>query len=68
MKLLTLDDVLALMKTRQGKRLNKNFAKTLGISASYLSDIYGKKRDPGDSVLRAMGIERRVFYEANHGR
>jgi len=37
-------------------------AKALGISGAYLSDILQLRRDPGPSVLKALGFERRVVY------
>lgn len=37
-------------------------AKALGISPAYLSDILQLRRDPGPTVLKALGFERRVIY------
>jgi len=37
-------------------------AKALGISAAYLSDIMQSRRDPGPTVLKALGFERQVIY------
>jgi transcriptional regulator with XRE-family HTH domain len=38
-------------------------AKALGISPQYLSDIITRRRRPGPSVLRAIGIRRVDRYE-----
>lgn len=37
-------------------------ARYLGISSSYLSDVIKGKRDPGASVLDALGLARVVRY------
>jgi hypothetical protein len=38
-------------------------AKAIGISPQYLSDIILRRRRPGPSVLRALGIRRVDRYE-----
>lgn len=37
-------------------------AKALGISPAYLSDILKLNRDPGPSVLKALGFKKQVVY------
>lgn len=37
-------------------------AKALGISSAYLSDILKLNRDPGPTVLKALGFARRIVY------
>jgi DNA-binding transcriptional regulator YdaS (Cro superfamily) len=33
-----------------------------GLSASYVSDVLNGRRDPGESILRALGLARVVRY------
>ena len=44
------------LRKRQGGRSLRQFAKHLGISAPYLSDIYLGKRDPGPAILSQMKL------------
>ena len=37
-------------------------AKTIKITPAYLSDILAGKRDPGKTVLKYLGLKRRVIY------
>jgi transcriptional regulator with XRE-family HTH domain len=54
--------VIALMRKQQGERLAKDYAEELGISASYLSDIYKGKREPGATVLERLGLKKKAGY------
>lgn len=38
-------------------------ARELGISPAYLCDILAGRREPGPSVLKALGLERKISYE-----
>ena len=38
------------------------YAKQIGIHQSYLSDVLNGRRDPGKSILKALGYERVVLY------
>ncbi len=40
----------------------KEFATSIGFSASYLSDVLNKRRDPGIAFLRACGYEKVTLY------
>ena len=52
------NEVVELLKAEQGDRSLRQFAEQLGISASYLSDIYLGKRSPGPAVLEVIGMEK----------
>ncbi len=41
----------------------KALAEALGVSAQYLTDIIHGKREPGETVLCALGLTRRKVYE-----
>lgn len=59
----TVEQVLDILRKRQGDRTQREFAAELGITAQYLCDLYLRKRDPGEAVLRNLGIVRRTVYE-----
>lgn len=62
-QMLNVEQVRGLIKKRQGDRSASEFAKELGISPAYLSDVYLGRRDPGDKILSKLSIQRRVVYE-----
>lgn len=62
-KQMSRDDVVKLMRKVQGDRTQRDFAVELGISQQYLCDIYKGAKDPGDTVLTALGLVRHVIYE-----
>ena len=64
---LTTEDLIRWLERRQGTKTNQEFAKELGLSGSYLGDIYYKKREPGLKVLRAIGAKRHIMYEVTDG-
>lgn len=41
----------------------KALAEHLGVSAQYLGDVLSGKREPGDSILKALGLRKTVHYE-----
>jgi transcriptional regulator with XRE-family HTH domain len=57
--------VIRELKARQGQRSLRQFARELGISAAYLSDIYLGRRGPGPKVLRPLGLGKRVDRKAD---
>jgi len=40
----------------------KAWAEQHGISASYVNDVINSRRDPGDSILRGLGLVRVTVY------
>jgi hypothetical protein len=40
----------------------KEYANSLGISPAYLNDVIQGRREPGEKILRAIGLEKRVSY------
>ncbi len=40
------------------------FAKQLGISPQYLGDVLNGRREPGGTILHAIGFERVVRYRS----
>ena len=39
-----------------------DLAAEIGISPQYLNDILRGRRDPGETVLRYLGLQKRVIY------
>lgn len=62
-KFLTVEQVLEILRKRQGERTQREFAAELGITGQYLCDLYLRRRDPGEKVLENLGIVRRTIYE-----
>lgn len=56
-KTFTQDDVIQMLRVRQGERSMRALAKELGISPPYLSDVFAKQRKPGKRILKALGLE-----------
>lgn len=40
----------------------KNFAQQQGLSEQYVSDVLNRRREPGQKMLDALGLERIVGY------
>lgn len=59
---MTADEVRALLRKRLKTMKQAALAKTLDISAAYLSDILSGAREPGDKVLKALGLRRETSY------
>jgi hypothetical protein len=62
-KFIDKDGVIAKLKKMQGNQRAYEFAAMLGISGSYLSDIYSGKEAPGFKVLEKLGLRRVFVYE-----
>jgi hypothetical protein len=60
---LTADDVRALLRKevdREGGQ--RAWARKHWVSAMYVSYVLNEKKEPGDSILKALGLERVVSY------
>lgn len=53
-------DRLRVAVNREGSQ--KNFAERHDISEQYLSDVLRGRREPGQKILDAIGVERVVVY------
>lgn len=56
-KTLSREDVIDMMKRRQGDRSLTALAEELSLSKAYISDIFNGRRSPGPSVLKKLGLE-----------
>jgi transcriptional regulator with XRE-family HTH domain len=59
---MTREQIIRILKKRQGKLTKKELAKQLGISAPYLGDVMLGKREPGPAILRALKLKRQTVY------
>jgi hypothetical protein len=60
---MTKDAVIRLLKQKQGDRSLREFAREVGVTAAYLSDIYQGRREPGPAIQRYLGVRREIRYE-----
>lgn len=59
--MITQQDLIALL--REQARPNQGaWAEAHHVASSYLSDVLNGRRDPGKSILKAIGYERVVMY------
>jgi hypothetical protein len=62
-QLLSLPDVIALLAKRCDEAgSQKAFAEANNISAQYVSDVLKQKREPGEAILRALGLQKVESY------
>ena len=57
--------VLKLIRKRLGPGgcTQRSLAAEFGVSEAYLSDVLAEKRNPGKSILKALGLTQRTVYE-----
>jgi hypothetical protein len=60
---LTIEQVLELLKKKQGDTTQLDFAKKLGVTRGYLIDVYMKRRPPGPSILEFLKLKKVVTVE-----
>lgn len=70
MRIVTEDQVLAALKAKQGNMTLREFAKKIGVSAAYISDIYRRNREPGKKILAFLGFGKEssrhtTYFELN---
>lgn len=62
-KRLTADDVRAQIRASIGYGTAQDFALAIGVSPQYLCDVLLGRKEPGDKILRGIGLVRVVEYE-----
>jgi transcriptional regulator with XRE-family HTH domain len=62
---MTREEVVKIISDAQGDMNMAEFGREIGVSPSYLSDIYRGTRDPGKKILKHFDIHktRRVIVE-----
>jgi hypothetical protein len=62
--MMTANDVRDLLRTAcDGNQ--RRWAAANSISAPYVSDVLAGKREPGETILRALGLDRKTVYFVN---
>jgi predicted transcriptional regulator len=61
-KSMTSDQFIAFLKQKQGDDTAKDFAAKLKVSPQYLSDVYNLRREPGEAITDALGVQRETRY------
>ncbi len=61
-KYVPVEIVTALIKSRQGTQSAASYARTLGISPQFLSDVYKGLRGPSKEMLNSIGFVRVLMY------
>lgn len=61
--MMTPNDVVSTLKAMvDAEGTQSAVAKKLGISPMYLSDLIRKRREPGEKVLKSLGLVRVIVY------
>jgi hypothetical protein len=62
------EDVIKKLKTQQGKDSLRSYARSIGCSAAYLSDVYRGNREPGPLILDHLDLEKTVTVKTEYRR
>jgi hypothetical protein len=60
------EQLLEMLKRKQGKRSLREFAQEIGITPAYLCDIYKGRRQGGAKLLRYFGMEKTVTVTSEY--
>jgi transcriptional regulator with XRE-family HTH domain len=60
---LDLDGFLEFLKRKQGRQSDRQFARQLGVSPSYLSDVYNRRTVPGEAITAPLGAQRTMMFQ-----
>ncbi len=64
-KRLTLQDVIALLRKQADEAgSQKLLAAKLEVTPQYITDILRGRREPGEAILRPLGLRKIVSYES----
>ena len=58
---------IAMLTKRLKTRDQRTLAHELGISESYLCDVLKGRKEPGESILEPLGLERVIRYRRRNG-
>lgn len=62
MKKYTKEQVIELLRKKQGNRPAKQLAEELGITPQYLSDVFNGNREIGPAILTPLGLQVDTVY------
>jgi hypothetical protein len=55
-------EIIAILKGRQGTMTDAEYAKSLGVSRQFVSDVIRGYRGPSKEVLDSIGMTRVILY------
>ena len=58
MRYYTQDDVVKMLESKQGVKMQKDFAEEVGVSAPFLANVMAKTRMPNKVILSFLGLEK----------
>ena len=58
MRYYTQDDVVKMLESKQGVKMQKDFAEEVGVSAPFLANVMAKVRMPDSVILTWLGLEK----------
>lgn len=53
---------ITLLRQRLSNKSQRDLAKELDVSPQYLNDVLNERREPGESILKPLGLERVISY------
>jgi hypothetical protein len=56
-------DPIEMLRERCTRSNQKQVAAELGVSPQYLNDVLARGKEPGEKILKALGLRRVVRYE-----
>ena len=63
---MTKQEIIRLLQRKQATQSLRSFAADIGCSASYLSDIYLGRREPGPKIASFLGVEKRTTVKTTY--
>jgi transcriptional regulator with XRE-family HTH domain len=63
-----MESPLSILRERVESKSQRAVAQELGVSPQYLCDVLAERREPGKSILDALGLEKKVSYRKINGR
>lgn len=52
-------DPIQILREKLAKCSQAQLARDLGVSPAYLSDVLNRRREPGDGILKPLGLRRK---------
>jgi hypothetical protein len=70
MRYYTQDDVVKMLESKQGVKMQKDFAEEVGVSAPFLANVMAKVRMPDSVILGFLGLEQadRLYLRVGKGK
>ena len=62
------EDVIEMLKKKQGGRSLRDFARVVNCSHGYLYDLYKGSRDPGNKIMKFLGLKKKRVTETTYAK